>query len=124
MTIIVLAIHMHIAGFTALVAVRKNIPGDAFPDPFVKYKVYAPEPAVEVFFLYFFCVLDDASLQVIYILKSLVLKISAGLFATDTTRAVHYNFLILLTFQVIDHEGELFAERVGIGTESPVKSAH
>ena len=117
MAIVVPAIHMSVAGFFALMAYRDHIVCDTFSYSLVENKIHPAEPAWKLLISDLAGVLYNATMEVMNIFKSFVLKIGACLFAANTSGAVHYNFFIFLAFQVFNHKRHLFPESVGIGTE-------
>jgi hypothetical protein len=69
------AINMMITSLSALVTIANDIIGNSFAKPFIKNTVFALEFAGDIFFLDFAGIGNDATMQLICILKSIMAQV-------------------------------------------------
>src|SRR5690554_1561308 len=96
MTRFIGTVHMGITRISTLMAMGNNIIGDPLPAPMVKNKIFAQKFVLQLLILHLSGIFYNAPFQLVYLFKSLMLIIGAGLFASDTPGTVHHQFFILL----------------------------
>jgi len=118
MTTVVPAVCVIVTRFATLVTMTYNIGGDSFAKTLIEDEILSNEFILEAFFFYLSCIFNDATFQLEYIFEALMFHPGTCLLATNAAGAVHDQVLVLLTFEHVVHDLELFTESVGIGTNS------
>jgi len=83
------AIGMHIAWLAALMTMGNHMAADTLSQPFVEYEIAAQEFVFNTFFLYLVGIVNDTTLEMEYMMESMMQHISTGLFTTDPTCTIH-----------------------------------
>jgi hypothetical protein len=87
-TIVVGAVGMFIAGFSALVATADHLAVYCFSQPVIENKILTNKFRRQLFFGYQPGIFDDTSVQLVYIFKSPVFQVSAGFLAPDAAGTI------------------------------------
>ena len=92
-------IYMRISGCTALMAMRDNITGDMLAKSRIKHKVFSSEFIGELSFLNLPRIINDAPMQLIYILEAVMFEVGRCFFTTYTPGTIKQNGLFFLTYK-------------------------
>ena len=96
MTGLIRAIYMGITRSPALMALGDYVRRYPFAAPMIKNKVLAQKFVFKIFIIYLPRVFYNAAFKLVYLLKTLVFIVGAGLFASDAPCAVHNQLFVLL----------------------------
>ena len=114
-------IYMYIRRLPTLVAVGNHIVRNMFSQALVKDKVFALKPIGELGLLDLACIVDDASVQLVDILKAMMLEVGRGLFAANSPRAIEEYRLVFVSLEHLENLGQFFSERLGLRQKGAFK---
>ena len=118
------AIHMGICRLTTLVAVRDNVVGNVLAQALVEDKVLAAEPVWQVLFGDLARVVNDAAVELVYVLEAVVLEVGRGFLAANASGTVEQQWLVLLAFELVENLRELLAEGLGFRQDGAFEVAN
>src|SRR6185503_4592058 len=96
MTGIVHTVHMCIGRLAALMAMSNDLVGNSLSQTLIKNKILTVKFYVQSFFFGLVHIINDATFEMKYILKSFMQHIGGSFLATDTTGTIHNDILILI----------------------------
>src|SRR5690349_19016115 len=96
MTGIVHTIHMCIGRLAALMTMSNDLVGNSLSQTLIKNKILSMKFYIEPFFFGLVHIIDNAALEMKYILKSFVQHISRSFLATDTAGTIHNDILVFI----------------------------
>jgi len=98
-TLQILAVSIVITNRLALVAVGEDIIRDPLTEALVKDKVLALEFGCETLTLYLVLVVNDATMELVYVLETVVFEIGTRLLTTNSTSTIEEYFFVLFTLK-------------------------